>query len=50
MGARDVVWMVVILAGAGWLLYRSLWKKKGQCHGCNGCCGTEKKFKAGHGR
>jgi hypothetical protein len=41
MGATDVVWMVLILAGAAWLLYHSLWKKKGRCDGCGdgGCCG-----------
>ncbi len=51
MGVNDVVWMVLILAGAGWLLYRSLWKKKGQCHGCSGgSCGTGNKHKAGHGQ
>ncbi|HEY6873918.1 MAG TPA: FeoB-associated Cys-rich membrane protein [Geobacteraceae bacterium] len=49
MGANDVVWMVVILGGAGWLLYHSLWKKKGSCHGCSGgCCDAEKKHKASH--
>jgi hypothetical protein len=43
MGATDVVWMVLILAGAGWLLYHSLWKKKGHCGGCDagGCCGKK---------
>lgn len=42
MGANDVVWMVLILGGVGWLLYRSLWKKKGECHGCSGgCCGKK---------
>ena len=52
MGANDVVWMEAILGGAGWLLYHSLWKKKGTCHGCSssGCCGTEKGHKAGHVR
>lgn len=50
MGVNDVVWMVVILSGAAWLLYHSLWKKRGHCHGCSGgCCDSKKKFKAGHG-
>lgn len=51
MGANDVIWMVLITGGTGWLLYRSLWKKKGQCHGCSGgsCCVTEKRPKAGQG-
>lgn len=48
MSANDVVWMVLTLGGAGWLLYRSLWQKRGQCHGCSGCsCGTGKKREAG---
>ena len=51
MGVNDVVWMVAILGGAGWLLYHSFWKKKGRCHGySSGCCGAEKKNQAGHGR
>lgn len=39
MGFADVVWMVLILGGAGYLLYRAVWKKKGGCHGCGnaGC-------------
>ena len=41
MSMTDMAWMAMVLAGTGWLLYRSLWKKKGQCHGCGGggCCG-----------
>ncbi|HEY6837324.1 MAG TPA: FeoB-associated Cys-rich membrane protein [Geobacteraceae bacterium] len=42
MSANDIVWMVLILAGTGWLLYRSLWKKRGQCHGCSGGCCDKK--------
>lgn len=44
MGVFDFILIVLILAGAFWLLYRSLWKKKGGCHGseCGGCgCHTE---------
>jgi hypothetical protein len=37
MGLVDIVWMTLILAGAGYLLYRSLWKKKGHCGSCEGC-------------
>lgn len=39
MGIADVVWMVLILGGAAYLLYRSVWKKKGHCQGCDnaGC-------------
>ncbi len=39
MGASDIIVASVILAGAAYLLYRSLWKKKGNCHGCasGGC-------------
>jgi hypothetical protein len=35
MGLSDVVWMVSIMAGALYLLYRSVWKKKGHCAGCD---------------
>ena len=51
MGVSDMIIAAVILAVAFWILYHSLWKKKGHCHGCSsGCCGSEKKFKAGHGQ
>ncbi len=36
MGAGDLFTAAVILAGAGWLLWRSLLRKKGACHGCSG--------------
>jgi len=36
VGTFDIVLMAAILAGAAWLLYRSLWKKKGHCPGCDG--------------
>ncbi|GFE62464.1 FeoB-associated Cys-rich membrane protein [Geobacter sp. AOG2] len=36
MGTMDIVLMAAILGGAAWVLYRSLWKKKGHCHGCDG--------------
>ena len=34
MGVSDIVLMVLIIGGALYLLYRSLWKKKGHCAGC----------------
>lgn len=39
MGLFDIILMALILGGAFWLLYRSLWKKKGCCSGseCGGC-------------
>jgi hypothetical protein len=41
MGAADTLIAAVILAGAGYLLYRSLWKKRGHCAGCaGGGCGA----------
>ena len=45
MGISDMIIAAVILGGAGWLLYQSLWKKKGHCSGgcCGGSCGTGKK-------
>jgi hypothetical protein len=36
VGATDLALAAVILAGAGWLLYRSLWKAGGPCRGCAG--------------
>ena len=45
MGVSDMIIAAVIVAGALWLLYRSLWQKKGHCHGCSGGgCGTGKKY------
>ncbi|MFO0751820.1 MAG: FeoB-associated Cys-rich membrane protein [Thermodesulfovibrionales bacterium] len=39
MDSVDVIWMAVIVAGALYLLYRSVWKKKGHCQGCDsGTC------------
>lgn len=39
MGAGDVLWMIAIVGGAAYLLYRSVWKGKGRCQGCSnlGC-------------
>ena len=36
MGLFDISLMILIVGGAIWLLYHSLWKKKGHCHGCEG--------------
>jgi hypothetical protein len=36
MGVSDVVTAAVILGAAAYLLYRSVWKKKGHCSGCDG--------------
>jgi hypothetical protein len=38
MGFADVIWAASIVAGAIYILYRSLWKKKGHC---TGCCSSE---------
>jgi hypothetical protein len=35
MGFVDIVLAGLIVGGAVYLLYRSLWKKKGYCHGCD---------------
>jgi len=43
MGVKDLLIAAAILIGAAWLLYRSLWKKKGHCRGCEGCDCPEKK-------
>lgn len=34
MGFVDMVLIALIVGGALYLLYRSLWKKKGYCPGC----------------
>ncbi len=38
MGIGDVVLIVLIVGGAVYLLYRSLWKKKGYCTGVDTRC------------
>lgn len=44
MGATDILLAGLIIGGALYLLYRSLWKKKGHCSGCDsGGCGMKKK-------
>ena len=35
MGLTDLVLMAFIISGAIYLLYRSLWKQKGHCAGCD---------------
>jgi hypothetical protein len=43
MGFSDIVWMGLIIAGTVYLLYRSVWKKKGHCTGCDSqTCGLKK--------
>ena len=32
---RALTWIVLIVGGAVYLLYRSLWKKKSYCTGCD---------------
>ncbi|MCM0080672.1 FeoB-associated Cys-rich membrane protein [Geomonas sp. Red32] len=39
MGISDVIIAAALVSGSVYILYRSLWKKKGHCHGCNGNCG-----------
>ena len=36
MGAGDLFTAALILAATGYLLYRSLFRTKGGCHGCSG--------------
>lgn len=36
MELADLIWLALILGGSGYLLYRSFWKKKGHCGGCDG--------------
>jgi hypothetical protein len=41
----DIVLMVLFIGGAVYLLYRSLWKNKGHCQGCDaGTCEIKKKY------
>ena len=41
----DILLMGLIIAGAVYLMYRSIWKKKGHCQGCDsGTCDTKKKY------
>lgn len=45
MSFVDIALMTVIIAGAVYLLYRSLWKKKGHCMGCDSeTCDVTKKL------
>jgi hypothetical protein len=37
MSPGDLVTAAIILSVAGWILWRSLLRKKGGCHGCSGC-------------
>ncbi len=45
----DIALIAVIIAGAVYLLYRSVWKKKGHCPGCDSeiCDSSTKKHKKG---
>ncbi|MDA8422767.1 MAG: hypothetical protein M0Z89_05470 [Nitrospiraceae bacterium] len=45
MGFSDIVWMGLIIAGTLYLLYRSVWKKKGHCAGCDSQSCVLKKYK-----
>lgn len=39
MSLADILWMIPIVAGAGYLFYRSVIRKKGHCPGCDdGSC------------
>jgi hypothetical protein len=48
MGAVDAVIAVLVLAGACWILYRSLWKNRGGCAGCHGGGGCSRGRSARH--
>lgn len=44
MSFIDVSLIVAIIGGALYLLYRSIWKKKGHCSGCDSAmCDMKKK-------
>ncbi|MBJ6723894.1 FeoB-associated Cys-rich membrane protein [Geomesophilobacter sediminis] len=38
MGFSDLVIAAVLVVGCCYILYRSLWQKKGHCPGCDGGC------------
>ena len=43
MGFGDIAVMALIVTGALYVLYRSVWKKQGHCPGCDaGWCPTKK--------
>jgi len=44
MELKDILWMTLIICGAVYLLYRSVWQKKGHCSGCDsGMCDMKKR-------
>lgn len=45
MALLDIIWMGFIITGALYLLYRSVWKKKGHCSGCDSRTCVMKKLK-----
>lgn len=45
MGSSDIVWMALIIAGAIYVLYRSIWKKRGHCCGCQDETCSARQFK-----
>ncbi|MBI5101079.1 MAG: FeoB-associated Cys-rich membrane protein [Nitrospirae bacterium] len=47
MGIKDIIFMALIIGGALYLLYRSVWKKKGHCSGCGPDTCEMKKTKEG---
>ncbi|MEJ5227504.1 FeoB-associated Cys-rich membrane protein [Thermodesulfovibrio sp.] len=38
MTFSDLLLSTAILCIAVYILYRSIWKKKGSCPACSGCC------------
>jgi hypothetical protein len=45
MGLTDYLLMGLIIGGAIYLLYHSIWKKKGHCSGCTSeTCELRKKY------
>jgi hypothetical protein len=41
MALIDILWLLAILGGVGYLLYRSFGKKKEHCSPGGGCCGGD---------
>lgn len=48
MGFTDIFFFVLIIIGALYLLYHSVWKKQGHCAGCETGCNNADNAKRRH--
>jgi len=42
MGFGDIIFMALIFVGAAYMLYRTLFRKRGSCAACHGSAGKHK--------